>query len=677
MAVIITSDGLVAGSIYTFMQRSVNAIDSSDFSDTVEAGISDFPDQPTTLSVSSIDSVSITLSWSISLDKQLPVIGYQLQMDDGYGGDFQTIYNGYNFPNVRQYTATGLTRGLEYRFQLMALNFNGPGVASSTLDVYFCSPPSGLLPPTLLSSTQTSLTLQWSPPTDDGGCPVLEYTLTRDDGSGPSAPIDVIVDPTDFQGEPSLREHTVTFSPADTSKSFKFQIAATAVSVVTSESVTFVVTAKPDAPTSALTESIAQTTGSQIAVVYSALPTTSNGGSDITSYELQIYSITNSSWISLVGGTSAPSLTNTYTINSGITQGVTYSFKYRAFNVNGAGDFSSIGYLVAAQRPSQPSAPEYVISDDTSVTLGFRPPSSNGGSIITKYVLEYSDFATLNWQIDTTYTDNSMSHILAVSSGLVTSYQKYRFRIYWENTFGTSDYSDKFALAIASLPSKWAASAKSQSNRTMTSISIQWVAPSETEPIIGYLVYITDISGGGSYILAYDGSSNPIRLTYTAMLLTPEKSYGFKVLAINFKGNGPLGSEAIFESWEAPKSLQAPTIGQVTETQISITWSVPVSNGGCSTTGFKLWMDDGTGRSLFETAASDIEGKPYLRSYTIVFTDPTATGKSFRIRLEAFNSVGSVLSPIVSVVLAQVPATPTTGPTLDLTNTNAYQIGVN
>ena len=91
---------------------------------------------------------------------------------------------------------------------------------------------------------------------------------------------------------------------------------------------------------------------------------------------------------------------------------MTYSFKYRAFNVNGAGDFSPIGYLVAPQRPSQPSAPEYVISDDTSVTLGFRPPSSNGGSIITKYVLKYSDFATLNWEIDTTYTDNSMSHIL-------------------------------------------------------------------------------------------------------------------------------------------------------------------------------------------------------------------------------------------------------------------------
>ena len=59
---------------------------------------------------------------------------------------------------------------------------------------------------------------------------------------------------------------------------------------------------------------------------------------------------------------------------------------------------------------------------------------------------------------------------------------------------------------------------------------------------------MADISSGGSYSLVYDGSSNPIRLKYTATLLTPGKSYGFKVQAINFNGQGALGVEAIFES---------------------------------------------------------------------------------------------------------------------------------
>lgn len=547
LAVITTTDGLVAGQIYTFMQRAVNEIDSSDYSDTVVAGVSDFPDQPTTLSVSSIDSTSITLEWGISSDKELPVIGYQLEIDDGYGGDFEVLYNGYNFPNVRQYTATGLTRGLEYKFQLKALNFNGPGAASNSLTTYFCSAPSGLDPPTLLSSTSLTLTLTWNPPADDGGCPVLEYILKRDDGSGSTAPINTIVDQTDFQGEPSLREHTVTFSSADTSKSFKFQLYAQAVSLVSSDPVTFVVAAKPNAPEFAPTEDNTQTTSYQISVVYLALPATSNGGSDITSYELQMYLVSNSSWVSLVGGNS-PSLTNTYIASQNISQGVTYSFRYRAYNVNGAGDFSPIGYLLAAQRPSQPSAPVYITSDDTSITLGFIPPASNGGSMITSYILQYSDYATLNWMNDTTYTDNSMTHKIDSTSSLFTAHQKYRFRIYCANIFGNSDYSDEIALSIASLPSQLAAPTKDQSSSSQTSISIIWTAPSDVEPIIGYLVYMADISSGGSYTLIYDGSSNPIRLTYKASLLTPGKSYGFKVQAINFNGKGPLGVEAIFES---------------------------------------------------------------------------------------------------------------------------------
>ena len=86
-------------------------------------------------------------------------------------------------------------------------------------------------------------------------------------------------------------------------------------------------------------------------------------------------------------------------------------------------------------------------------------------------------------------------------------------------------------------------------------------------------------------------------------------------------------------------------------------------------------MDDGAGGTLIETDTLAIKNKPYLRRFTKTFAT-TETGKSFRFRLQAFNNVGDVLSSIVSVVLANKPATPTTGPTLDSTNTNAFQIGV-
>ena len=213
---------------------------------------------------------------------------------------------------------------------------------------------------------------------------------------------------------------------------------------------TFIVADTPDAPTSAPTSDLTETTGSQIKVDYAALLASENGGADISSYELQMYNKETGAWESLTGGLDDPSLSNSYTVTEGLKIGETYEFRYRAYNVNGAGDFSDIGYLVAAEEPSQPYAPEYVESDDTSVTLSFRPPASDGGSIITKYILEYSEFTTLNWQPITSYTDNSMSHKVTT----LTPNVKYRFRIKCENDFGTSDPSSELVVVIASLPSK-------------------------------------------------------------------------------------------------------------------------------------------------------------------------------------------------------------------------------
>lgn len=423
-----TADGLVAGSIYKFKHRAVNEIGESDFSDTIDAGVGAFPDQPSPPTVDSLGNSSITVSWSTSADKELPVLGYLLQMVDEFGSDYSTIYNGENFPNVRQFTAPGLTRGLTYSFKVMALNINGAGPASDPLEVTFCSAPTGLAAPTLLDSTQTTLTLQWTAPEYDGGCPVREYILMRDDGSGPSAPIDTVVDASILSGEPSLREHTVVFSATDTTKAFKFLIQVKTIVVTSSDSVTFVVAARPNSPTSAPTSDIAETSGSQIKVVYPALSSSETGGSAITSYELQMYDRDTSTWTSLVGNSSDLSLATSFIVTDGINKGSTYTFRYRAFNANGAGGFSDLGYLVAAERPSQPSAPEYASSDDTSVKLSFRPPSSDGGSIITRYILEFSDFTTLNWQSVTTYTDNSMAHTVTVASGLVVAHAKYRFR---------------------------------------------------------------------------------------------------------------------------------------------------------------------------------------------------------------------------------------------------------
>jgi len=68
----------------------------------------------------------------------------------------------------------------------LAFNFNGAGALSSEAVFKSCTAPSGQSAPQLISVDQTSIELQWSPPLNDGGCPILSYEVYFDNGAGGS-----------------------------------------------------------------------------------------------------------------------------------------------------------------------------------------------------------------------------------------------------------------------------------------------------------------------------------------------------------------------------------------------------------------------------------------------------------------------------------------------------------
>jgi hypothetical protein len=135
-------------------------------------------------------------------------------------------------------------------------------------------------------------------------------------------------------------------------------------------------------------------------------------------------------------------------------KGTSYEYRYRGINVNGSGGWSPIGYLTAAQSPDRPPAPEYGSSTSTSITLLFSPTLDDGGSIITKIILEMATFEASIFAEVSTYTDNLMSHVLTqADDGLVTG-SKYRFRLKSQNVFGTSRQSEEIILTCNPLPSQ-------------------------------------------------------------------------------------------------------------------------------------------------------------------------------------------------------------------------------
>jgi hypothetical protein len=76
-------------------------------------------------------------------------------MDDGRGGQFTTIYDGSFLPGKINFLKTALTNGLQYRFKVYAVNFNGLSPAGAISAFYACAAPAIFAAPEMIDQTAT------------------------------------------------------------------------------------------------------------------------------------------------------------------------------------------------------------------------------------------------------------------------------------------------------------------------------------------------------------------------------------------------------------------------------------------------------------------------------------------------------------------------------------------
>jgi hypothetical protein len=196
---------------------------------------------------------SITIQWDPNFNTQSPagiISGYFAYMDDGMNGQFSMVHDGGSLPSTTSVTVNGLTTGLPYRFYIVAKNIIGLSVPSNYLTVYSCTNPSGLSRPVQGTVTQSSVTISWSAPLDNGGCLVTSYSILRDDGNGGEY---VEVHAAQVNNKPTLTSFTVSDLPVSAlGKIVKFKVKATNVAgyTFTSFSTPIVIAAVPSTPNS-------------------------------------------------------------------------------------------------------------------------------------------------------------------------------------------------------------------------------------------------------------------------------------------------------------------------------------------------------------------------------------------------------------------------------------------
>ena len=84
-------------------------------------------------------------------------------------------------------------------------------------------------------------------------------------------------------------------------------------------------------------------------------------------------------------GTLVDSLATSFTLRSGVERGYLFRARYRVKNVIGWSDYSPIGYILSAVKPSIPPQPAIVKASATNIAISILPSEDNGGTIITSY----------------------------------------------------------------------------------------------------------------------------------------------------------------------------------------------------------------------------------------------------------------------------------------------------
>ncbi|MCL2496091.1 MAG: S8 family serine peptidase, partial [Clostridiales bacterium] len=163
--------GLINGTTYTFKVRAKNTMDFGDEASTTLT-LATVPGAPQNLTATPGDR-QVTISWEApSSDGGSAILYYQVSKDNGLTWVSASGANAYTF--------SGLINGMTYTFKVRALNAVGFSDEATT------SATSATVPgaPQNLTAIpgDRQVALSWEDPLSDGGSPILDYQVSKDNG---------------------------------------------------------------------------------------------------------------------------------------------------------------------------------------------------------------------------------------------------------------------------------------------------------------------------------------------------------------------------------------------------------------------------------------------------------------------------------------------------------------
>jgi fibronectin type 3 domain-containing protein len=550
---------------------------------------------------------TIALVWSPpSSDGGSPITNYRIYRGTSSGGESFHIEIG----NVLAYSDTSLTNGVTYFYKVSAVNAVGEGPMSTEASATPTALPTVPGAPRNLQATpgDGQVALTWQAPSDDGGSPILLYTIYRGTTSG---------------GESFLITVPLvtTYTDATVTNGVTYYYQVSATNAIGEGPLSSEVSATPNPPAGppSAPQGLSATPGDATVTLTWSAPS-SDGGSPITNYK--IFRGTSSN-----GETLLTTIGNvlTYT-DTAVTNGVTYYYKVSAVNSVGEGPRSNEASATPVASTTVPGAPRDLgaVAGDATVALAWSSPASDGGSAITNYKVYRG---TISGQLSLLAT---LPNVLSYTDSAVTNGQTYYYKVTAVNAVGEGPRSNEASGTPTS--SQTVPSPPRQLSATPgdAQITLTWLAPSSDggSPITNYRIYRGPASGGES-LLTTIGSE----FSYSDTTVTNGLAYYYFVKAVNGIGEGGSSNEVAATPVagpsvpDAPRSLVA-TPGNGT---ITLTWSPPSSDGRSPITGYTVYRGTNSGNRSFSVPLGNVS----------TYTDTgLSNGQRYYYVVTAVNAIG-------------------------------------
>jgi phospholipase C len=316
-----TVTGLTNGQPYTFKVFATNAVGKGMLSVLTAPVTIGTPTAPSATSATP-GNANATVGWAAPASTNgSPITVYRVTPYDGF---FQL--SSVDFPaSARSGVVGALSNGHTYSFTVAALNGNGVGAPAGRPTAKVGAPTAPKAVSAVPGPGNTSVTIQWTAPTNDNGSPITGYVVTAR----------YQFKPVGTQTFPASAS-TVTVTGLMTGMPYTFLVAATNARGTGAESASTldIVVGSPTAPTA-----VTAAAGIGAATVHWTAPANDNG-SPVTGYIITPY---------LAGvAQTARTFNSTATTETvtGLTAGKTYSFKVAAKNAVGTGPQSTASNAV-------------------------------------------------------------------------------------------------------------------------------------------------------------------------------------------------------------------------------------------------------------------------------------------------------------------------------------------